>query len=68
MANPRYSDVAPKREGKDPAKGSPDKACKPACADMTMKTANWPGLPGKSGPNRSNGVPKAKAYPKSDGI
>ena len=33
-----------------------------------MKTAAWPGLPGKSGPNRSNGVPKIKAYPKSEGI
>lgn len=32
------------------------------------KTAGWGGLPGKSGPNRSNGVKKAKAYVKSEGI
>lgn len=35
---------------------------------MTEKTANWPGLPGKSGPNRSGGTPKAKTYPKSAGL
>ncbi len=32
------------------------------------KTANWPGLPGKSGPNRSNGVRKVKTHAKSEGV
>jgi hypothetical protein len=67
MANPRFSNVAPTRgkNGKGPgmAKTAPG-----AKADMPMKTAAWPGLPGKTGPNRSNGVAKIKAYPKSEGI
>lgn len=28
-------------------------------ASMPEKTAAWPGLPGKSGPNRSGGTPKS---------
>ena len=32
------------------------------------KKVGWGGLPGKSGPNRSNGVEKAKVYPDSEGI
>ena len=35
---------------------------------VTEKTANWPGLPGKTGPNRSAGVKKVKSSPKSEGI
>ncbi len=35
---------------------------------LTEKTASWPGLPGKSGPNRANGVTKVKIYPKSEGL
>ena len=31
-------------------------------------TADWPGLPGKSGPDRSNGVKKVKTNAKSEGI
>lgn len=65
MANPRFSKTAPSRgtdgKAKQPGGGT-------SKAEMPMKTAAWPGLPGKSGPNRSNGVPKIKAYPKSEGI
>ena len=35
---------------------------------MLERTANWPSLPGKSGPERSAGVNKAKVYPKAQGI
>ena len=32
------------------------------------KGVNWPGLPGKAGPNRSAGVKKVKTHHKSKGI
>ena len=35
---------------------------------VVEKTANWPGLPGKSGPNRSAGVKKLKIHPSSQGL
>ena len=35
---------------------------------IVEKTANWPGLPGKSGPDRSAGVKKLKIYPASKGL
>lgn len=37
--------------GSNKAQGSP------ANVSMPVRTANWPGLPGKSGPDRSAGVP-----------
>ncbi len=37
-------------------------------AGVKENTANWPGLPGKSGPNRSAGVKKVKIHPISRGI
>ncbi|MES0339864.1 MAG: hypothetical protein ABUK15_07395 [Anaerolineales bacterium] len=35
---------------------------------VNEKTANWQGLPGKSGPNRSAGVKKLKVHPMSKGL
>ena len=32
------------------------------------KSANWPGLPGKAGPDRSAGVKKVRTHPKSIGV
>ncbi len=37
-------------------------------SSLNEKTAAWPGLPGKSGPDRSNGVKKLKTHPKSEGL
>jgi len=52
----------PSVSGKKPlASGSKSEA-------MPEHTAAWAGLPGKSGPERSAGVTKAKVYPKSDGL
>ena len=48
--------------------GNTDSKKAPAPSAVTESTANWPGLPGKSGPNRTNGVGKSKAHPKSEGI
>lgn len=35
---------------------------------MPMRTAAWPGLPGKAGPDRSNGVPEEKVYACAQGL
>lgn len=35
---------------------------------FTERTATWPGLPGKSGPNRSVGAKRARIHPTSKGI
>lgn len=46
----------------------PSKFKRPArapAAKVVEKTAAWPGLPGKGGPNRSAGVKKARVYPKT---
>ena len=37
-------------------------------AAVNEKTANWAGLPGKAGPDRSAGVKKLKQFPTSTGI
>lgn len=35
---------------------------------MPERTAAWPGLPGKAGPDRSAGMPEEKVYAKAVGI
>ena len=35
---------------------------------VNEKTAAWPGLAGKAGPDRSAGVKKAKIHPSSTGL
>lgn len=32
------------------------------------RTANWPGLPGKAGSDRSAGIKKVRTHPKSVGV
>ena len=51
MANKLYSKFGSGGGGSNKAQGSP-----PSTA-MPVKTAGWPGLPGKDGPNRSGGTP-----------
>lgn len=56
MPNPRYNNVQSRNGGKADYS---EQADGPApSTSMPMKTANWPGLPGKAGPNRANGTPK----------
>ncbi len=43
------------------------KAGAPA-AKVNERTAAWPSLPGKTGPNRSAGVKKLKIHPTSEGL
>lgn len=70
MTNPNYNSAANKRPPSKSGKGAPLPAegRSPAGAPMPEKSPNWPGLPGKSGPDRSAGVKRAKVYPKSQGI
>ena len=35
---------------------------------VNERTASWPGLPGKAGPNRSAGVKKLSIHPMSKGL
>ena len=37
-------------------------------SSLNEKTAAWPSLPGKSGPDRSGGVKKLKVCAKSEGL
>ncbi len=65
MANPDAGNTDSQLGNKPPtfkrkAGGKPPK--------LTLKTANWPGLPGKSGPDRSAGVKKLKIHPASQGL
>jgi len=65
MPNKYYNNMSganfPKKEGAPTGHRGGSQA-------MPEKTANWPGLPGKAGPDRSNGVKKCKCYPVSKGI
>jgi hypothetical protein len=65
MPNPDYGEFH--KELGNKAKSSPPKKGGKG-AGVNEKTANWPGLPGKEGPDRSNGVYKCKTYPTSKGI
>ncbi len=65
MPNPDFSEFD-KQLGN---KASPPKRKKgAAAASVNEKTAPWPGLPGKAGPNRSAGVKKLKVYASSTGL
>lgn len=37
-------------------------------ASVNESVANWPGLPGKAGPDRSMGTPRVKVHPKRIGL
>ena len=55
---------------KQPTSGQGVKPLPPGKPDlsMPMRTASWPGLPGKSGPNRANGTPEEKIYAYARGL
>lgn len=65
MANPDSGNLPSKLANK--ASPPKRKASAPQ-PSVTEKTASWPGLPGKTGPNRSNGVKKLNTFPKSEGL
>jgi hypothetical protein len=62
MANPNFKDFSGKAPPPTGSRGK-DASMPP------MKTANWPGLAAKTGPNRDkSGTAKVKVHPKSEGI
>ena len=65
MSNPDFNDDPNKRRDNGPK----FKDNKPGpMGKVKEKTASWPGLPGKTGPDRGFGVKKLKTYPSSKGI
>jgi hypothetical protein len=65
MANPDSGNIETQLGNRPPVfKRKPGAKAAP----FNEKTANWPGLAGKSGPDRSAGVKKLKAHPTSQGL
>jgi len=67
MPNPNFSEFA-KDKARAGGKSPPKEKSPGGKGSMNVKTAGWGGLPGKSGPNRSAGVSRAKTYAKSSGL
>ncbi len=44
------------------------RGAKAGSAKINERTVNWPGLPGKTGPDRAAGVKKLKIHPTSQGL
>ena len=65
MANPDFSDLG-SNLGNTPPKFK--RKAGGSAATVNERTASWPGLPGKTGPNRSAGVKKLKIHPMSKGL
>ena len=65
MANPDSGNLSSKL-GNRPAKFKRKAGAK--AATVNERTAAWPGLPGKAGPDRSAGVKKLKILPHSRGL
>jgi len=67
MSNPLFNTDENKRR-QTPVKHI-EKKGKTGQSPFPEKTANWPGLPGKTqGKSRNAGVPRAKIHPSSKGL
>ena len=67
MANKDFSDVA--NHGAGQGKALPARGPSTASASLNMKNKSYPGLPGKSGPNRRAGFGKPlKQHPQDKGL
>ncbi len=66
MANPFNSDVS--QQNRTGGKGKDSPAGKVASPTLNMKARAWPGLPGKSGPNRSAGYTKPPQHTQVKGL
>lgn len=55
MPNPHYNNMHGANRGQGEGASNKSKGSKPG-GGMPMKTANWPGVPGKTQGNRSAGV------------
>lgn len=67
MSNDRFNDQLNDQEPQD-GQGQKPLPAGSKSQDIPMRTADWPGLPGKAGPDRSAGVPKEKVYATAEGI
>jgi hypothetical protein len=65
MANPDSGNIETQLGNKPPVFKRKPGAKEPS---VNEKMANWPGLAGKSGPDRSAGVKKLKVHPTSTGL
>lgn len=69
MANNRFNtQIQTIPEKTSGGKGVLPKTGGPQKSDLPMRTPNWPGLPGKAGPDRSNGVSEEKIYASTQGL
>jgi len=59
----------PNKFNQQPQTGKPPKTQRGSThTTVNEKTASWAGLPGKSGPNRAQGVEKLRTHPKTEGL
>ncbi len=67
MPNPFNSENAQMNKTGGGGKPLPNRGSPPSTSTPSQSTANWPGLPGKTGPSRGS-TKKIKQFPKSIGI
>ena len=68
MANQRYNTQIRNRKEPTTGKGVFPLKGMPQWSHTTTSHPSWPGLPGPSGPDRSNGTPEEKVYAYAQGI
>jgi len=69
MANPLFQATSPvARKSNASMKPPPTGVRGPSSAKSPEKSRNWPGLPGKEGPDRSSGTPRVKQHTQSKGL
>lgn len=68
MSNPDFSEIESRKVLGNAAKPPPTGVRSKDRGTVMEKVANWGGLPGKTGPDRSDGTKKVKAHPVTKGI
>ena len=68
MANPRYASQSPLADAQKSAKGVMPLKGEPQKSELNLSSPNWGGLPGKTGPDRRQGIPAEKIYAQAVGI
>lgn len=63
--NPDYNDDFNQRKS---SSNPPSLSTPGSKGKVKEKAIKWPGVPGKTGPNRSAGVKRAKIHPTSEGL
>jgi hypothetical protein len=68
MANSYFNTQIGNDKEPKSGKGVMPKGGGPGSTSVPERTANWPGLPGKGGTDRSNGSPEEKIYATAKGL